>query len=124
MSEQVYFGGSADVDEAEMTAREMRYGIPLFWMVRGRLREMEWRDEVAKRTKGQERMLIVLSVATGDSGGKWQQVTSKMLRCTSLDQLSDAVRQEREIVTESGTVLYGICAQVITADDLDWVRAS
>ena len=25
MSEQVYFGGSADVDEAEMTAREMRW---------------------------------------------------------------------------------------------------
>jgi len=122
VSEPTYFGGSADVDENELLAREQLYGVQLSWTVDGELRETDWRDEVAKRTKGQERMLIVLSVATGDKGGKWQHVTTKMLRCTSLDQLGDAGRQERQIAAESGTVIYSACAHVITADDLAWVQ--
>jgi len=122
MPEPAYFGGSADVDEAAQLARELRYGVQLFWTVDGELRETDWRDEVAKRTKGQERTLIVLSVATGDKGGKWQHVTTKMLRCTSLDQIVEAARQEREIAAESGTVLYSGCVHVITADYLAWVQ--
>jgi len=122
VSELAYFGGSPDVDETAQIARDLRYGVQLFWTVNGELRETDWRNEVAKRTKGQERTLIVLSVATGDQGGKWQHVTTKMLRCTSLDQLGDAGQQERQIAAESGTVIYSVCAHVITADDLAWVQ--
>lgn len=101
---------------------ERRYGVQMLWTVHGELREMEWRQRVAAQMQGQERVLVVLAVATGDKRLAWQHVTSKILRCTSLDDLSAAADQEREIAAESGTIIYGVVAHVITPEDLAWVR--
>lgn len=105
-----------------MDGEKVRYGVRVLWTVRGELREMDWRPKVADWMDGQDRVLVVLAVATGDKGLAWQHVTSKLLRCTSLDDLSAAADQEREIAAEAGTVIYGAVAHVITPDDLAWAR--